>query len=310
MNERDAITHYTPPQPSIVDVGVHRVRAFVGNATPAIGSTLFVGDIPARIVKIAGNCRVEASIFDAQHVHVGQPVRCDPRPAAWPTPRLGATALAELNFLAGHDASVSRNSAQSAPIGSGIAILDELLPLASSGTTMILDSGAPAAAVASVLRWMGTPLVVASPRKVDGATHQIIGAGLAVEVAVAWAAQLGAALYVESEFAVLDDILDNPGLSTVVLRMYVHDGLEVIAETLHAGQSDTQIFLRDDGTIDLARSQTRLPVSSPLRGRLGALPDIRERLAIFGIDDTDPEDVQYLRAIEALERGLIEVSAE
>ena len=305
MNEREAIEDYTPPEPSVVAVGEHRIRAFVGDASPAIGSTLVVGQVRGRIVSIVGNRRVEASVFDTSTLSVGDPVTCDPRTAHWPRAVRGTTQVNALRFDLERD-DVTSTAASSVSPQCGVSVIDELLPIPAKGTLIVLDCGAPDNVFDRILRALGEPLVAASQRAVPAATHRIIGTDLALPVAVSWASELGAQAVLEAPLFALDSLLDEPDLGCVIVRMHVGEGVDAIAESLDIGRSDTQVFLRSDGTVDLSRSHTRLPVTHHLAARIASLPDIRERLQIFGEDDVEPADLQYLRAVEELERGLIE----
>ena len=298
---RDQIEQYEPKAVSIVAIGDRRVRAFVGDEQPALGSTLWVGAVPTRIVALAGGRRVEALALDTSSFSVGDPVWCADEPAGWPSPRAGRTPLEDLGFEPGRTSAVIPRKRTSDALHTGIEVLDTLLPIAQGGVTLLLDSSAPDACVDRILGTLQGPIVCASSRPVPAASHQILdSSGPALAIAAAWAAEMAdAVLVIEAPPFDIDALLDINAKITCIVRVLLRDGLEILAESLDLGQSDTQILLRDDATIDLTRS-----LSACMPGRFAELAAVRERLAIFGSDELTEEERALLAEANALEAGL------
>lgn len=301
---KEQIEQYSPPSPSVVALGHRRVRAYVADAPAAIGSTLWVGDVPTRVAVVAKNHRVEAIAFDTGAFAVGDAVRCAPQTAGWPAPRPGVTTLEALDFAPGRAAAPPVGPRRPAPLVTGIDAIDALLPLARHGVTMVLDTGAPDACVDRLLDALSGDLVCASARRVSRATHQLQSdEPLALAVATEWARELDAALLLESAPFDADVLLADCPV-TAILRVQLRDGLDVLAETLDLGHCDTQIVLRPDGTIDLGRSASDLTPDTELAARIARVGALREHIAIFGAEDLDDADAALLEEAAALERWL------
>lgn len=297
---KEEIEQYEPMEPSLVAVGVQRVRAFVGDHRARLGDVLWVGDEPTRIVALAGNRRVEAIAFDTSSMSVGDSVRVGEQVAGWPTPREGATPLAKLSFAPGRTPTPEAASCEPAAMEFG---LGDTLPIVQDGVTLLLDTGAADARFDELytqVRRAAGDLVAVGERTID-ATRQVVGSnGLALMVAARWASELGDTLVVEAPPFDLDELLDTITCRTVVVRVLLDGGLEILAESLDLGYCDTQMLIRPDGSIDLVRSNSRLTDVSERFNRLGA---VREQLAIFGEHELDETDRRLLTDAEAIETG-------
>ena len=301
---KDQIEQYEPSQPQVVAIGDHRVRAFVGDDRPRLESTLWVGDAPTRIVTLGGSRRVEAIAFDTGSFAVGDPVRCEQTHAQWPAPIAGVTDLSALAFAPDRDAVVASPATRDVgALQTGLEVLDDVVPIARAGVTLVLDPGAPDTAFDRLLAGVGpAPCVVASQRVVPVHTHQILGAnGLALSLAAQWAREQNATLVIEAAPFDIDELLDRAKGITAIIRIHLRDGLEILAESLDLGHSDAQIALRTDGTIDLSRSTSR---HGGDRARFARIAEVREQLEIFGEHDLDDDDLALLREAERLEDQL------
>ncbi len=303
---KEQIESYQPKRASVVAIGDRRVRAFVGDQQARLGATLWIGNTPTRIVSLAGARRVEAIAFDTNAFAVGDPVRCTDEEAAWPTPRAGRTTLDDLSFEPGGATPVGQQSDARDTLSCGVEVIDTLLPLAGRGVTLILDSGGPDEAFDRLLRAAGGTVVCASARIVPDATHQVLGSSaLALVVAAAWAEMLDDALLaIEAPPFDVDELLVNRVITSII-RVELRNGLEILAETLELGHSDTQIVMRSDGTIDLTHSSSRRRPSQPFADRFGRLAQVREHVQIFGEHDLEDDDLAMLADAESLEAGLI-----
>lgn len=303
--KKEDIEQYQLKEPAIVAIGERRIRAFVADQSARLGGTLWVGNTPTRIVSLAGGRRVEALAFDTSSMAVGDAVTCAEEHANWPSPRRGATPLDDLSFEPGTPTDVARAGSELRGATSGIGVIDSMLPIALGGVTLVLDCGAPDQCVDRLAGALGATVTCASVRPVPAATHQVLGAsGLALAVAAKWATRLeDAALLIESVPFGLDELLDSETPVTALVRVHLRDGLEILAETLDLGHSDTQILLRADGTIDLGRSTSRLSTEADRFERLVA---IREQLDIFGEHDIPETDLELVREATRLEACLID----
>jgi hypothetical protein len=301
---KDQIEQYEPSHPQVVAIGDHRLRAFVGDDRPRLESTLWVGEVATRIVTLGGSRRVEAIAFDTGRIAVGDPVRCEPAHAEWPAPIAGVTELGALAFAPGRDAAVAPTATRDvSALQTSIEVLDDIVPIAYGGVTLVLDPGAPDTAFDRVLAGASpAPCVVASQRVVPGHTHQIVGAnGLALALAAQWARELDATLVIEAAPFDIDELLDGAKGITAIIRIHLRDGLEILAESLDLGHSDAQLVLRADGRIDLSRSTSRHG-GDP--ARFAQLAEVREKLEIFGEHDLDEDDLALLREADRLEDQL------
>lgn len=304
---KDEIEQYSPAEPSVVAVGDQRVRAWVGDEHPHLGSVLWVGNTPTRVVTLAGAHRVEAITFDTSAISIGDPVRCDPDLAGWPAARRGRTPLDSLGFEPGRSVVAQASGADVTSLDASITVLDEILPIARHGVTLILDTGADDAVTDRIYGAIDGEIACVSTRPVPQATHQVEGRdGLALGVAHAWARELGGALIIEALPFDLDELLASDRGITTLVRVHVRDGLDILAETLDLGHCDTQILLRPDGTIDLSRSTSSLRPDAAWSARLARVAELRQQVEIFGAHDLEPDDVELLREVDVLERGLLD----
>lgn len=310
---KDEIEQYDTHKPAVEEVGPHHIRAFVGDATPKIGSTVWVGNVPTRVRGLIGARQVEAVAFDTTGIRAGDPIRVDAESASWPAPREGVTDVTDLAFAPGRPRQAPNVPRDAEILPTGIDTLDRRLPVARNGVNVILDAGADDEVIDRLMALLGFETVVMAGvrRPAFDVSHQISwdgadGMALALQTAANWAYELGdVLLYAESGPIDLDEWTRVLG-STVVVRVHLEDGLEVIAETLDIGTTDCQIFVRPDGTIDFARSHGKLATDDSWPQKVGEFTEIADKVAIFGGEELEPAEQTLYEVVREAEQVLLD----
>lgn len=297
---------YQPREPSVVGLAGHRLIAWVGDQTAAVGRALWVNGRATRIVKLLEGHRVEAVLLNPEGVEKGTAVRVGDEHLNWPPPRPGAFRLADLEFVAEERSSARSEQREPQPLFTGFEGIDEIAPLASYGTNLVFDASDGHTFERVLTAATKGPLVAVLPEDADGdAEYRLIYATdaegkIAAEVATHWV------MHLENPTLLVRSSLERPvivdaGSTTTFLHLIAHEGLDLLAETLDVGHADAQLFIRRDGSLDLARSFSRVGdnAHSELFARASELKD---RVALFGCDELDPEEQDLLDRVQTLEQ--------